>query len=65
MPNHIKQKIVYCLCQITLNRKLSHKFEKWLNSEVALQQYLAKRYRVKQDLPLLEYLNPLFEDDKN
>jgi hypothetical protein len=54
-----------CVCQMTLNRKLSHKSEKWLNSEVALQRYRAKRYRVKRDLPVLEHLNPLFLDDKN
>jgi len=47
----IKLKIIaYRLCQIALNRKLSHKFKKWYKFSSRVKAESLKRNRVKRDL---------------
>ena len=60
MPHHIKPKIImYCQCQIALNKTLSHKFEKRckFSSNVKAKSY--EKNRVQRDLPVYFEANTL------
>lgn len=54
MQHHIKQKIIaYCLCQIVLNQKSSHKFKKSYKFSSCVKVKCTNRNLITWDLPVV------------